>query len=359
MKNYLISVSAILLTAILMILALSNDAEAVTEHLNTKYMQPFKERATGVSSPWYDDGFHIVDGRFIQELERIERDAGKKRVISIGSSVSAINFNDEAAADPDISYRFLTCGNGSYRSDEILYDLLKAENTLTEGDIVKLEVSFSTFRDTDLTITETMLDKWGAYSVVRADEGEAAGDFYIKKKNALLNPVYALNKALIRIQSVWQLAADAIGQLRHGSSGEGLTARAEEFGYHPNGAYDAKIIPGNFRNNYYNPEAVADTLSISGENERKTEDLIRKLKGDHKLIVEICPTPPGLLTTEFGKTYVSYLDEGLIPFLKAEGIDYLDYRNDFEKDDYADGVHLGYEAGVRYTTRLMEDLNGY
>ncbi len=356
MKNYLIAVSGALLSAILFILACRGDAEALTEHLNTKYMKPFQEHATGVSSPWYDDGLHIVDGRFITELARIKRDAGRKRVVSIGSSVSAINFDDEMAKDSDISYRFLTCGNGSFRSDEILYDLLQAEDTLHEGDIVKLEVSFSTFRDTDLTITETMLDKWGKYRVVEPE----AGDFYVKKGNVVLEPIYAFNTALIRIQSLWQLFFDEMDQLRHGSSGEGLTARAEEFGYHPNGAYDSTVIPGNFRNNYYNPEAVAGTLAINDEIEQKTQDLIRKLaEGDHKLVVELSPIPPGLMETDFGVTMNAWVDGVLIPFLEAEGIDYLDYRGDFDKDDYADGVHLGYEAGVRYTDRLMEDLNGY
>ena len=343
--------------AVLFIVLAGQASVYLTDQLNEKYMPLYMENATGVSSPWYDDGFHIVDGRFIREMSRLEND--DKSVISIGSSVCVIPFHDEIVKNGNgFSYRFMTCGNGCYKSDRILYQLLSEENLINDEDIVKLEISFSTFRDASITITETMLDKWGKYHVVYED-GSSDKVLGVKRSPGIMMPFYFLNTHLIRIQSIWDLAMDYKDQLKEGSHGTGLTERAAEFGVDTNGQYDDMIIPGNYRNNYYNPDAVADTLDITDDMKEETEQLITEINRDHHLIVEISPMPPNLDKTEFGQKYREYVDKRLIPFLNENGIGYVDYRDDYLQNEYADGVHLGYDAGIRYTNRIMEDINEY
>lgn len=320
------------MTALLFVIGMSEVAVVITDGLNNRYEQLYKEGATGVSAPWYDKGYHIVDSRFINELSRMKKD-NKKKVISVGSSVSIIGFNeDEAAYDTEYVYRFMTCGNGSYKSDEILYELLEEKNVIGPEDILKLEMSFSTFRSVSTTITETFLDKWdGLY----------------------------INTCLIRIQSLWDLFMDYADQVKHGSHGIGLTERANEFGVYPDGQYDAVKIPGNFRNNYYNPQAVVDNLEMTEDMQREYESLIAEMSNDHRLVVELSPLPPNIGATEYGISYNQYIDECLIPYLNDRGIKYLDYRNDYSQEEYADGAHLGYAAGMKYTKKIMEDLHEY
>ena len=357
MKRSIFVVAGILASAVLFIILAGRLSIYLTDHLNEKYMPLYMENATGVSSPWYDCGYHIVDGRFIEEMSRLKDE--EKSVISVGSSVCVIPFHDEIANNNgSYTYHFLTCGNGCYRSDRILYQLLEEEDLIKADDIVKLELSFSTFREEPVTITETMLDKWGKYHVVSEDENPDRG-INIKMSPRLLTPFYALNTYLIRIQSVWDLAMDYTDQLTEGSHGTGLTERAAQFGVQTNGKYDDRIIPGNFRNNYYNPDAVADTLDITDELKDDTEQLIKEINRDHNLIVEISPMPPNIDKTEFGILFREYVDERLIPYLDANGISYMDYRDDYKQSEYADGVHLGYDAGIRYTNRIMEDINEY
>lgn len=357
MKKAILMMTGILAFAVFFVVLAGRLSVCLTDHLNEKYMPLYMENATGVTSPWYDNGYHIVDGRFIEEMSRLKRD--EKSVISIGSSVCVIPFHDEIAKeDRSYGYRFMTCGNGCYRSDRILYQLLEQDDLIKDDDLIKLEISFSTFRDASVTITETMLDKWGKYRVV-SDDGDPDNGIYIKRSPGILNPIYSLNKYLIRIQSVWDLAMDYKDQLKAGSHGTGLTERAAQFGVKTNGTYDDQIIPGNFRNNYYNPDAVADTLDITDDIKNETEQLITDINRDHNLIVEISPMPPNLDKTEFGRKFREYVDDRLIPYLNANGISYVDYRDDYMQNEYADGVHLGYDAGIRYTNRIMEDINEY
>lgn len=358
MKHYVSMIFMMIVTAVTMIFIASRSATDVTNALNDHYMELFREGATGVSSPWYDEGYHIVDGRFIAEMSRMKRDEAK--VLSIGSSVCVLPFHDELVEQHGgIPYRFLTCGNGCYRSDRILYTLAKTENLIGKDDIVKLEVSFSTFREPAITISETMLDKWGKYSVGFEDPDDRDAGISVQKNTVLKEPVYYLNTRLIKIQSLWELSMDAKDQLLHGSHGIGLTARAAEFGYEKNGSYDGVIIPGNFRNNYYNAEAVAENLSITEHMEEELLKLIEEIDRDTNLVVELSPMPPKLDETAFGKDYEAYIDQVLIPYLNEEGIRFVDYRNDYTQNEYADGVHLDYEAGLRYTKQIMEDINEY
>ena len=357
MKKAILTIACIMGVAVLFVALTGRLSIWLTDHLNEKYMPLYMENATGVSSPWYDYGYHIVDSRFIREMSRLRND--DKSVISIGSSVCVVPFHDEIAKDSDgFSYRFMTCGNGCYKSDRILYQLLTEENLISDEDIIKLEISFSTFRDIPVTITENILEKWGKYKVVY-DTDAAGSDIQIKRSPRILSPIYALNESLIRIQSVWDLAMDYKDQLTDGSHGAGLTERAVQFGVETNGKYDNMIIPGNFRNNYYNPDAVADSLDITDDIKDETEKLIADINKDHHLIVEISPMPPNLVKTGFGQKYMEYVDERLIPFLNKNGISYVDYREDYIQNEYADGVHLGYDAGIRYTNRIMEDINEY
>lgn len=352
MRRYFICVISTILIAILLLVLAAKGSEYYTDSLNEKYSELYKENATGVSAPWYEGGYHIIDGHFIKDLGEMRQE--NKKVVSIGSSVSVISFNqDVAAGDNEYEYRFLTCGNGSYKSDVILYDLLKAQEVLTDDDIVKLEVSFSTFRDPGTTITETMLDKWGKYEVEYNEEGD---NFTVRECTPLLAPIYYINTCLIRIQSTWQLAMDYIDQCLHGSHGTGLSARANEFGSFQNPDYDDVIIPGNFRNNYYNPEAEAETLQMSDTGKITLLNLMDDISSENSLVVELSPFPPNLATTDFGREYCEYLDNELIPYLNEKGIEYFDFREDFEQSEYADGVHLGYEAGIKYTQMIVDRI---
>ena len=356
MKKVFAVILAVLGLAILFIILAGQLSIYLTDHLNAVYLDLYRENATGVSSPWYDTGYHIVDNRFIKEMSRIKED--EKSVISIGSSVCVVPFHDEVAVkDDSYAYRFMTCGNGCYRSDQILYQLLSEENLIGDSDIIKLEISFSTFRDPSVTITETILDKWGKYHV--ADENGSQGRIIIEKGSGILTPLYVFNTYLIRIQNAWDLLMDYKDQVPGKSHGIGLTERAAQFGVTANGKYDSLIIPGNFRNNYYNPEAVEGSLNISEDMKGIMENLIKDINKEHHLVVELSPMPPNLDNTEFGCEYKDYVDNRLIPFLNESGISYVDYRNDFEQNQYADGVHLGYDAGIEYTNRIMEDINEY
>lgn len=357
MKKYITTVLAIFIAAVLFIVFLGRIAISLTDHLNNVYAPLFKENATGVSSPWYDRGYHIVDSRFIEEMSRLEADS--KSVIAIGSSVCVIPFHDEIVDEQSqYSYRFMTCGNGSYKSDRILYQLLTEESLIKDSDIIKLEISFSTFREQPFTITETILDKWGKYKVVYEDD-KLDSEFRIQRSPKIFDPLYIFNTYLIRIQNMWDLGMDYMDQILDKSHGIGLTERASEFGVNTNGSYDTLIIPGNFRNNYFNPEAVANSLDFSEDIMDETEDLIMDISRDNNLLVELSPLPPNLGKTEFGTKYKNYVESRLIPFLDENDISYVDYRDDYRQDEYADGVHLGYEAGIKYTEKIEEDVNEY
>lgn len=356
MKKVFTAVSAVLGLAILFIILAGQFSIYLTDHLNAVYLNLYRENATGISSPWYDEGYHIVDNRFIEEMSRIKKD--ERSVISIGSSVCVVPFHGEIAGNDDsYSYRFMTCGNGCYRSDQILFKLLSGEDLIGDEDIIKLEISFSTFRNPSITITETILDKWGKYKVL--DEEGEQNRIDIRKGPKILAPLYAFNTYLIRIQNVRELFMDYMDQVLKGSHGTGLTERATQFGIEMNGNYDDLKIPGNFRNNYFSPEAEAETLDIADDMKDITEGLIKDIDKNCHLIVELSPMPPNMGNTDFGHAYKDYVDNRLIPFLDENGIVYVDYRDDFKQNEYADGVHLGFDAGIRYTNRIMEDINEY
>lgn len=329
--QYLGSVFAICLVAIGIILLLGSFSVKITDKLNSKYLADYKNDVQGVSSPWYKNGFHIVDESFISELDEI--DNSSKNVITIGSSLSMIPFQQQEAELPDgYEYHFLICGNGSWKSDRILYNLIKADSGIKKDDIVKLELSYSTFRNPNTTITESILDKWGKYSVDK-------DSYEIVSNSRLLLPAYYINEQLIKIQNVWELGYSCIEQLSDETD-----------------SYDNRIIPGNFRNNYFNYDSVAASCYIDDDMKSFMKEFIEEINSENKLIIEISPLPEGLCDTEYGSRFDEYVDDELIPFLNDSGIRYFDYRADYANEDYSDGVHLGYEAGVAYTKKMNEDL---
>ena len=118
------------------------------------------------------------------------------------------------------------------------------------------------------------------------------------------------------------------------------------------------IIPGNFRNNYFNYDTVASNCSMDEDMKEHVMALIKRIDSEHELVVELSPLPPGLAETDYGKQFNEYVEGELLPKLSEMDIKVLDYREDYENEEFCDGVHLGYDAGVRYTKKLTEDLNG-
>ncbi len=326
LKKYaMICVAAVALACIL-IHGMAALSVRILDALDEKYMAYYEKNAKGVSSPWYRDGLHLVDEGFITELEA--KDPGKGEIISIGSSMSRICFRSEVAGDP---YRFLVCGNGCWKSDRQLYELYKMSGAENEKDAIILEFSFSTFRNMETSITQTILDKWGRYSVTE--------DGGIKEGSPVLTPVYALNVDMMRLQNIWELGKD--------------------IAFKDCDPFDlGEEIPGNFINNYFNYETVAGSCNMTEEMKDSMRALIEDISSEHTLVAELSPLPKGLAATDFGRQLNEYLDEELIPYLDEQGIAYLDYRQDHEDSDFCDGVHLGYEASVRYTEKLRNDMNG-
>lgn len=229
--------------------------------------------------------------------------------------MSRIPFRYEEAELPDgYQYNFLVCGNGCHRSDRIFVNMLENDGQLNKNNIIKYEISFSTFRQTDMTIAESSIEKWGAYRV--NDDLSVETGIIVKK------PIYALNKLLLKIQNVGELY----------------------------------LTENNFCNNYFNYEAVANSCNMEEYMCQSVEKDICEIAEKANCIVEFSPLPQGLRKTAYGKQLQSYIDGQLIPFLNEEGIVYFDYRNDYEDDEFADGVHLSYNASIEYTKKLNEDL---
>lgn len=308
---------------------------SITDSYNAKYLEKYAAGEKGISSPWYRNGYHIVDEGFLTELNDIK--SCEHNVIAMGSSLSVIGIDDSMALSKDYELNFLVCGNGNYKSDELLYNLANAENALKSADIIKLEISYSTFREKELTIAETIIDKWGKYSV-------SENGVNVSENTGLLSPIYDMNLQLIRIQNIWELAGDALNQEMEHVRG---IAGYEE------------IVPGNFRNNYFNYNAVAATCDFNPAVTDGIESLIKKLASEHILIVEYSPMPKGLCDTEFGANVTGYIDDELTPFLEKNKIPYLDYRRDYSDDEFADGVHLGYNAGKKYAEKMAADLSDF
>lgn len=332
MKICLFGMLIILVVAFLIVAGLEKASVAFLDYENDRYEKEYIAGEKGVSSPWYRDGLHIVDEGFIDELSYMKK--SDRSVVSIGSSLSIISFQSEEAKLPEeYDYHFLVCGNGSWKSDGILYSLAKEAEAISEDDIIKLEMSFSTFRDVETTITESTLNKWKRYKVL--DDGR------VKKMPFPGEYVSCLNDKLLRIQNSWEILSDLASMEQAKLKGQ--------LNYET-------VIPGNFRNNYFNYDAVAGSCHMNNEMQEYMEDLVVEISDNHMLVVELSPIPQGLLETEYGKDFNLYIDKEFIPFLDREGIKYLDYRYDYSDDEYADGVHLNYNAGVKYTNKLNMDL---
>ncbi len=336
MKQSLIKYTAIILAVLAMgvvfLLLMSGVSVSVLDSLNSKYSAMYREGERGVSSPWYRDGYHIVDESFIDELSALK--APGRSIISLGSSLSVISFMRSAAKSPEgYDYRFLVCGNGCYKSDRQLYELYKVAAGGEKDDVIKLEVSYSTFRDMDTTITQTVVDKWGAYEI------DSLGT--VHEKTPLLLPVYELNKSLIKIQNLFELEEDLREQWYKGLRGDG----------------DGKLIPGNFRNNYFNYETVAASCHMDEAMQAELLSLVEEISAEHRLIVELSPLPPSLAATDYGRRFTAYVEGELVPQLEDREIDVLDYRDDYGDGDFCDGVHLGYEGAAAYTEKLSADMD--
>ena len=341
--RYFVVLALVLLGAVGVVYGLAGLSTLALDSLNDRYMGYYKDEMRGVSSPWYLNGFHIVDEGFVDEIYEMKN--WEKDVVNIGSSLSVISFQPAITQlRDDYEYRFLVCGNGCWKSDEQLYNLYKASGSDGKDDVVKLEVSFSTFRDMDVSITETVIAKWRRYKV--------NGDNSVTKTSPLLAPVSHLNLQLIRIQNVWEVGGDIITQLKARTAKNGISGI-----FSSNGVEEDIIIPGNFRNNYFNYDTVASNCHMTEDMQQHMEDLIERIDSEHTLVVEFSPLPKGLARTEYGKQLTDYIDNELTPFLEQRGIRYLDYRTDYEDDEFCDGVHLGYDAGVRYTRKLTADLD--
>lgn len=322
-----------MILSMLMLAGLSQASLRLLNRLNNRYMKLYTAGERGVSSPWYLNGYHIVDEGFIDELSEIKN--WDKNIVSIGSSLSVISFQP-TIAEPEggYEYRFLVCGNGCWKSDEQLYGIYKVSGSERKEDIVKLEVSFSTFREMETSITETVVSKWRRYRI--------NPDNSVERTEDILTPVCKMNEALIRMQNVWELGQDINEQLGNRIRGQG----------------DEMIIPGNFRNNYFNYDTVASNCSMDEDMKEHVMALIKRIDSEHELVVELSPLPPGLAETDYGKQFNEYVEGELLPKLSEIDIKVLDYREDYENEEFCDGVHLGYDAGVRYTKKLTEDLNG-
>ena len=331
LTKYVPMVLGIFAGSIFILFLLQRGAIAYTDHMNEKYRAAFEAGERAISSPWYENGLHLVDEAFIDELDHIrDRDC----IVSLGSSLSRISMMESSAGDRD--FAFLVCGNGNLVSDELLYNLAELDGALGEGDVIKLEISHCTFKDNDNVITATILDKWGRYSLREGSSIEPV------KNTDLLLPVYKINTWLIKIQNMWELLSDQV-------SGSYSLLR---------GSYNYdRVIPGNFRNNYFNYELLAEDMEISREKKEKLQELIEKLSAEHRLVVEISPLNPELEKLSQGQEFDSYLDGELLPYLEGKGIEYIDFRGEFSEEDFTDGVHLGYEAGRAYSERLGQELS--
>lgn len=324
--TYIGIVAGVLLAAVVLLYGGNCLAIMLTNQANEHYMPYYLKEEPGFVSPWYEDGFHVVDEEFIDEIPKLKEN--DKSVIIMGSSMSVIPLKDEFLKLEDgFSTAKFVCGNGGWKSNLVMENLIEANGGFGEQDIVKYEISFSTFREVMTTITETILDKWGKYQV---DE-----DLSVTEGSQLLTPVYEMNLWMLRIQNVWELFMFALEQ-RNAPEPIGL---------------------GNFKNNYFNYETVAVSCEMTAEMQQSVEEQLLRLQQKTNVLVEISCLPKGLQETDYGKQLNAYIDETLIPLLEEHGIPYLDYRNDYEDAEYADGVHLSYQAAKRYTEKLGEDLN--
>ena len=305
---------------------LGESTTVITKKLNDYYMPHYVEKEKGITSPWYQNGLHVVDEGFIDEMQKMKEN--KNHIVVIGSSLSVISMRREYVALEDgFAYTFFVCGNGSWRSDRIMDSLIRKSNGYGPEDIVKFEMSFSTFRDMEHSITETALEKWGKYSVNE--------DLTVRENPVVGAPVYWMNLQLLKFQNLYELGQSYVSLF---------------------GKTDFMAV-GNYRNSYTDYENTAKLSNMTEDMITSVETQLSELNEDTRLVVELSYMPQGLAETEFGKTYDRYIEERFIPFLEKNGISYVDYRNDYDDEEYADGVHLSYDASVRYTKKLNNDMN--
>ena len=331
-KNYFRYIAIVILSAFLLIFLAGRLSVAFTEMCDEHYYEYYKENDKGYISPWYVNGLHVVDEGFIDSLQSMVSSTNTTgNIIAIGSSLTAMEFDankqKERLRDHYDMYVF-SSGAGSWRSNIVLDNLIRSEYKYTDEDIVKLEVSYSTFRNADnITIAESTIEKWGKYHV-----NENLG---IEKNSVLLSPVYALNVDLMRIQNVSEIITS----------------------YFNKSEMDAGVGPANYRNNYFNHESVAESFAVTDERIELIESQILQLDNDTNVVVEFSPMAPGLKKTDSGREYTKCVKKVLKPFLKEHKIKYLDYIGNYREEEFIDGAHLSYDASIRYTLKLDHDLN--
>ena len=331
-KRYFGYMAAIMLMSSVILFLAGRLSILFTEACDKHYYEYYKENYKGYISPWYTNGLHVVDEGFIDSLDSMvssTNDTGN--IIAIGSSLTAMEFDaekqKERLRDHYDMYVFAS-GSGSWRTNIVLDNLIRTEYDYTDKDIVKLEVSYSTFRNADeLTIAEATIDKWGKY---RVDD-----DLSVKKNTWLFSPIYAMNVELMRMQNVSEIVTS----------------------YFNKQDMDAGVGPANYRNNYFNHESVAESFATTDERIEIIKSQILRLDNDTNVVVEFSPIAPGLKKTDSGREYTKCVKQVLKPFLKKHKIKYLDYRGNYREDEFIDGAHLSYDASIRYTLKLDHDLN--
>jgi len=316
----------IAVACILTLSALTLFSIKLTDALNINYMEPYMNGEAGFISPWYEDGLHMVDEYFLEEVDNIQ---DSRNVIVYGSSVSAISIDKQKLSPEDgYRYEFLVCGNGCHRSNRIMDNLVRTKHSYTKDDIVKYEISFSTFRSMDNSITETVINKWKKYSVDKES-------LEVTENTPLGAPLYLLNKNLIKIQNSWELFDSWRKQI---------------------GDPQPKAV-GNFKNYYFTYTTVAADCCMEDYMQENVERQLQELNNDATLLVELAPTPPGLQATDYGVILNDYIDNRLIPMMEENNIRYTDLRNIFPDEKFGDGVHLGYEAKEEYTQIINDTVN--
>lgn len=329
--TYLVIGLLVVVISIILIFLFGKLSVVITNKANTYYRALYEENVSGFSSPWYVDGLHKVDESFIYNLEPTDSNC----VYVIGSSLSS-NAVDDATLSLDNQYEIknLVCGYGCYRSDRIFVNLAEHIGLIKSNDIVKYEISYTSFRDSDMTITESVLNKWGKYTV-------DSDDLSIKEGSVLLSPVYDINVELLKIQNSWELLMSWYDQKKHPDR------------------YPLPSGLGNFKNNYFNYETVASGCHYTDEYKDSVLEDLTNLNSKYNLVVEISPLPDGLLKTEYGTQYNECVENELIPFLEENGIRYRDLRFKYSDDMFIDGVHMSHDAAINYTKELNEYLNDY
>ncbi len=329
-RLWVLYAATIFIGALFFMYIASVGATAFTELCDTHYYSAYKKDNRGYIAPWYTNGLHIVDEGFINSMDRLEHDTDiPGHVFVIGSSLSAMEYDPvKQHLRNNYGMYMFASGSGSWRTNIILDNLIRTKWEYTDKDIVKLEVSYSTFRNADdETIAESSIEKWGKYHVTE--------DFQIEENTPLLQPLYDLNVNMIKVQNMWEIISTYFSP----------TYR------------NAKIGPANYRNNYFNHEGTAEHIAVTEDKIESVTSQIKDLSSKTNVVIELSPIAPGLRDTESVSEYMKYVDEELKPWLKENKVPCLDYRELFPEKEFIDGAHLSYKASLRYTRRMNQDLN--